>query len=216
MGKGQPTKTSIGMALMLLGFAVSLTAVAQDEPRKSELSHKPLNTEQIAVYRAVIEDYRSKYRQGRLNVANQTIALDQPGRRFEKPCRRGFSHKAAEGTTAVVHKLGPEVATGLSVLLVDSARQEKEIAENDPQNLVENALRDGGHLTGQQIHDSVNKAFETGLLTLSEIIFDKHQRHALVEYDFDCGRLCGNGRTLILKKVGRKWKVGKRCGGWVS
>jgi hypothetical protein len=28
--------------------------------------------------------------------------------------------------------------------------------------------------------------------------------------------LCGNGNTLVLKKVGQYWRVTRRCGGWVS
>jgi hypothetical protein len=67
-----------------------------------------------------------------------------------------------------------------------------------------------------KIDDSVKQAFQTGLFTLSEIVFDKDHRRAVVTYSFVCGTLCGNGDTLLLKKVGQHWRVAKRCGGWIS
>ena len=62
----------------------------------------------------------------------------------------------------------------------------------------------------------VKQAYSNGLFSLSEIIFDKQHLHAFVSYSFACGVRCGNGRILILEKVGDTWKVSKTCGGWVS
>lgn len=55
-----------------------------------------------------------------------------------------------------------------------------------------------------------------GLLRLSEIAFDREHKRALVSYSFVCGPLCGQGRTLMLKKVGNAWKIDRMCGGWIS
>lgn len=68
----------------------------------------------------------------------------------------------------------------------------------------------------KQIRDSVNQAFRTGLFTLSEIAFDKRHQYAVLAYSFDCGMLCGHGDTIILKKVGEKWKQVKTCRIWIS
>ena len=84
------------------------------------------------------------------------------------------------------------------------------------QNLVKKAIDDHQKVTTEQIDDSVKQAFQTGLFTLSEIVFDKEHRRAVVTYSFVCGTLCGNGDTLLLKKVGQHWRVAKRCGGWIS
>ena len=58
--------------------------------------------------------------------------------------------------------------------------------------------------------------FASGMLSLSEIVFDRTHHHAVVSYAFVCGGLCGNGSTLILEKDGDSWKVKKTCGGWIS
>ena len=68
-------------------------------------------------------------------------------------------------------------------------------------------------VTDKELDKSTKKAFETGL---SEIVFDKLHKHAVVTYSFRCGGLCGNGNTLLLAKVGKKWKISKSCGAWVS
>ncbi len=75
------------------------------------------------------------------------------------------------------------------------------------------SIDDHEKVTEHQLDDSVKKAFETGLFTLSEIVFDKQHRRAVVAYSFVCGGLCGNGNTLVLKKIGQRWKISKRCGG---
>jgi len=78
------------------------------------------------------------------------------------------------------------------------------------------ALDDHQKITDEQLDQSVKSAFDTGLFTLSEIAFDRDHRRAVLSYSFVCGRLCGNGNTLVLRKVGHNWKVLKRRGGWVS
>jgi hypothetical protein len=50
-----------------------------------------------------------------------------------------------------------------------------------------------------------------GLLTLSVIVFDSDHSHAIVNYDFNCGGLCGHGKMLALAKSGEQWKISKSC-----
>ncbi len=100
--------------------------------------------------------------------------------------------------------------------LVNADEQEKKIEMNDPQIVMKSAIDEHAEVTDKQLEDSIKRAFETGLFSFSEIRFDKQHRNAVVQYGFACGRLCGNGNTLLLKKSGNKWKIRKRCGGWVS
>jgi hypothetical protein len=100
--------------------------------------------------------------------------------------------------------------------LVDPDRQERKIEESDPQKLMKRAIDDGEKVTDKQLKDSLKDAFVSGLFTLTEIMFDKQHRSAVVAYSFVCGGLCGHGNTLIMKKVGQEWRVSKRCGGWIS
>jgi hypothetical protein len=51
------------------------------------------------------------------------------------------------------------------------------------------AIDDREEVTEKQVDDSVKRAFETGLFTLTEIIFDKQHRRAVVAYSFVCGGL---------------------------
>jgi hypothetical protein len=105
---------------------------------------------------------------------------------------------------------------GRNIVLVDPDQQGKKIKENDPQKLLQRSIGGKEKVTESQIDDSVKKAYESGLFTLSEIAFDKAHIQAMVSYSFICGSLCGNGETLILKKVGEEWVVSGRCGQWVS
>lgn len=205
-------------AVILLAIAMSLTVDAQQGAREVQLSDAPLSADEIAVYRAVIEDYRSKFGSAVLRVADHTYAL-KPSGPFEEECRKLFRYvryEAGEGQTPAIHRLSPEVTVGTSVALVDPDRQERKIRERDPQDLVRRAIDGHEQINPQQIRESVDKALESEMLTLSEIIFDRRHRRALVSYELHCGTLCGHGDTIVLKRAGRGWKVGKRCGGWVS
>ena len=122
-----------------------------------------------------------------------------------------------DGTSVhVVHKLDSLLAGNPQLVLVQRQQQEQEIQGNDPQKLIKKAIDGHEKATDKELDKSTKKAFETGLFTLSEIVFDKLHKHAVVAYSFVCGGLCGNGNTLLLEKVGKKWKISKSCGAWVS
>jgi hypothetical protein len=202
-------------AIGLMSLGLSVVAAAQDNAPKPRVSKSPLTSEQVAVYRAVLEDY-TKGNDGALNLANRTEPLEEPGPFFDKGCVKGLALENNAQSVPVVHQLDRAVALNEKMVLVDPDRQEKKIEENDPQKLVNRAIDDGERVTEKQLDSSVRQAFATGLFTLSEIVFDKQHRHAVLAYSFVCGGLCGHGKTLALKKVGQKWRITKRCGGWIS
>ncbi len=201
--------------VVIVSLALSLGAATQNEAPKPKVSNEPLTAEQVAVYRAVLEDY-TKDADGALNLANKTEPLDQSGLWFDRTCIKGITLEAAENTVPDVHHLDPAVALNLRIVLVDPARQEEKIKNTDLEDLVNRAIDDREEVTDKQLDDSVKQAFNNGLFTLSEIAFDKEHRRAVLTYSFVCGRLCGHGNTLVLKKVGQKWKVSKTCGGRIS
>ncbi len=198
------------VCFIVMFLSVSFCAVSQEDTLRPKLSDESLTTEQIAVYRAVLKDYL-KGSDGSLNVANMTEPLDQS----DKACFKGMELDVTDLAT-VIHRLEPSLVADTKIVLVDPGRQQSQIKENDPQNLMKKAIDDHEKVTGEQLDKSVKQAFASGLFTLSEIVFDKEHRRAVVAYGFVCGMLCGNGNTLVLKKVGQDWKVIKRCGGWVS
>jgi len=55
-----------------------------------------------------------------------------------------------------------------------------------------------------------------GLLQLSEIGFDARHQYAVLNYDFHCGALCGEGATVVFKKLGGSWKHIRSCVNWMS
>jgi hypothetical protein len=191
-------------------FAISSVANAQEDVPKPKVSDAPLTSEQVAIYRAVLSTYL-KGSDRVLNLANITELLD----RTDTECFKGLNLEAALGTTAFIHRIGPELMVD-KIVLVDPDRQQGTIKENDPEKLMRKVIDDHEQITDEQLDKSLERAFSSGLFTLSEIAFDKEHRRAVVSYGFVCGALCGHGNLLVLKKVGHNWKVSKRCGGWVS
>ena len=192
-------------------IVISSQAIAQESAPKPTLSDALLTSEQIAVYRTVLELYL-KGSDGVLNLANITEPLDAA----DTACLRGLDSEVSKGSASVIHRIDPSLVAGTKIILVDPDHQHASIRENDPQNLMMKAIDEHQKITDEQLDHSLRRAFDSGLFTLSEIVFDKEHRHAAVSYSFVCGGLCGNGNTLVLKKVGNNWTLAKRCGGWVS
>jgi hypothetical protein len=91
---------------------------------------------------------------------------------------------------------------------VDPEKQHKAIEESDPNNAIRR---------GQDVKIAVDAGFTAGLLTLSEVAFDKKHQHAAMSFSFVCGGLCGHGGTIVFKKENGKWKESKRqCSSWIS
>lgn len=198
----------LGIAFLVV---FSLGAVAQGTVQKLKVSDAPLTSKQLAIYRVVLVNYLKG--SGRvLNLANITEPFDEP----DTACVPGLDSRVAKRSASTVHRIASSFVAGTKITLVDSSRQQATIKESDPQNLMRKALDDHQKITDEQLDQSVKSAFDTGLFTLSEIAFDRDHRRAVLSYSFVCGRLCGNGNTLVLRKVGHNWKVLKRRGGWVS
>jgi len=195
----------------MIFLSVPFCAVSQEDAPKPKVSDEPLTAEQIAVYRAVLRDYL-KGSDGGLNLANMTEPLDQS----DKSCFREIGLRSTSAPVPVIHRVERSLIANTKIVLVYAERQQSTIKENDPQNLIKKAIDDHERVTDQQLDESVKRAFQNGLFTLSEIVFDEEHRRAVVAYSFVCGMLCGHGNTLVLKKIGKDWRVTKRCGGWVS
>jgi hypothetical protein len=92
--------------------------------------------------------------------------------------------------------------------LVDPEQQAAAVKANDPSKTM---------AEGKAVEEAVNKAYSSGLLTLSEIAFDKKHQVAAMSFSFWCGRLCGHGGIVVFKKTGKHWKMTKKiCAEWVS
>jgi|SRR5579859_2353068 len=201
--------------ILLLAISASVTPTfgQADEP-KPKVSPDPLTEEQIAIYRVVLLDYL-KDAKSTINLADITDTLDDNERSFNGGCPRNDSSQART-SDAVVHRFSFSPPLDTRVKIVDPDQQQKQIAQNDPQNLLKKAIDGHENVSEKQLDDSVKTAFRTGLFSFSEIVFDKNHEKVLLKYAFVCGGLCGHGHTLILKKSGGTWKIIKTCSSWVS
>jgi hypothetical protein len=188
-----------------LALSSSSSGSGHEQPIKNTT---PLDADEIAIYRTVLERRLS---QGwtSLNVSDVTYLLDltsdQSGMNCD--CLQDIYLQDSSAFHAF-HELTADILPGKKMVLVDPAKQATIVRANDPDRTMR---------MGKTADEAVNNTFATGLFSLSEIAFDRSHHYAIVRYGFWCGFLCGNGATLVLEKIGDRWKVTDRqCGGWIS
>ncbi len=196
----------VRLAVVLL-LAAGLAAAQEAPEAKPIVSDKPLTAEQIAVYRVVLHGWMDN-ELSTVNLSIQTVPFPTNGAIDASDCGKDLDLEPA--APAMVHLFRAadlaQLGSG-NISLVDRERQRKEVAENDPGKTIGE---------GRSIEDAVRNGFAHGLVTLSEIRFDKGHKHAIVSYSFFCGSLCGNGGTVILEKNDGAWQRKSRCDEWIS
>ena len=122
-------------------------------------------------------------------------------------CTKGISF--ANIPDNQVHRLTTELNDFARIHVVNADAQLAKLREHDPGSLIRQ---------GKKVEDAVSEGFASGLLTLSEVVFDKTGRYAVMSFGFRCGQLCGHGGTLIFKREkSGNWKQTKRpCSIWMS
>lgn len=200
-------------ALLVLATTLiaAISAMAQGDSPK--ISNAPLTDEQLVIYRIVIAEYL-KGSGGKLNLSNRTDPLRLG--KFDKACARGIDREAIDNAAIEVHKFNDTSPLIPSVVFVDPDKQQMQIRQNDPENLMRKSVDDHEPVTNEQLDNSLKQAFGAALFSISEIAFDKQHRRAVVTYSFVCGMLCGHGNTLRLEKTDAAWKIKETCGGWQS
>ncbi|HQF49098.1 MAG TPA: hypothetical protein PLO52_13975 [Flavobacterium alvei] len=56
----------------------------------------------------------------------------------------------------------------------------------------------------------------SGVVFFTRIQFDKDKKFGILDGGFACGRLCGQGSRIYIKKINNKWVIDKIEGTWVS
>lgn len=180
-------------------------ALAGSSDKNPARNTNPFTVDEVAIYRGVLERWNSNPR-SLLNVSNRTFPIDR-----DLPdcgCLSGIELQSIANATRTFHILTRDALGEKNIRLVDAERQAVIVQSNDPSNFIRE---------GKPVEAAVNRAFSTGLFSMSEIAFDQEHRRALVSYSFVCGSLCGSGAVLLFEKVDGVWKTSKRvCGGWVS
>lgn len=170
-----------------------------------------LSADQIDVYRAVIHEWMSGAK-GSLNVSDHTFPIRVEPLLSQWQGCGCLTDMNSEDLLQASHSfriLPPHLSKEREVRLVDPNHQSATVVANDPNTTMKK---------GMSTELAVDRAFANGLFSLSEIVFDRDGKHALVSYSFVCGGLCGSGGTWLLEKTVWGWrKSAQQCGGgWVS
>jgi hypothetical protein len=188
--------------LLAMVFAMALTAQQAPPSAPDEAKHAvieaALTHDEIAVYREFLAVY-SNGDSFSLNLGNRTMPLELTS--GDRDCLKGLVLGDATRLTSGGRLLTPEVVNTGKVVLVDPERQAAAVKANDPGEKIR---------SGQSVGDSVKSAFESGLLEVSEIAFDRTHRFAVMRFSFFCGMLCGRGGTLVFERANGRWKASKR------
>jgi hypothetical protein len=200
---------------VLLRLTLTMIVAAQNDVPQPSVSKDPLTDEQVAVYRAVLQDYLKDSKDS-LNLADKTEVLEGAWTSFDGSCPKNHVQDVTQSSHPIVHRFSPTTVLDKRIVIVDPSEQQKKIDKGDPQNLVKRAIDDHVPVSDTELDDSIKQAFKQGVFSLSEIMFDKKHQRALVSYSFVCGSLCGNGNTMILTKAKGNWRVSKTCSSWVS
>lgn len=220
----------VALSVLLIaaaGIAVTHQAMqarqkASEEQLAAErLAAYPLLTaEELDVYRAVLSialgdatcnklgecmHLSILYGEGGINLSQQIGAINHPG---AEDCLKKLGIDTSPPSE--VHRFRMEDVAQLGDIklrLVDPGQRLKWIIENNP---------DDARREGRPAKAVVEDGFEHGLTTLSEIRFDKSHAYAIVSVSYVCGRLCGDGTTMLMEKKNGAWIQKSDCGGWVS
>jgi hypothetical protein len=187
------------MPSILTFVVLCFTAVAVAQaPVQVQVSIKPLTADQLRVYKAFLADWQAGSKSP-LNVANTTDPF-RPDRDDLQGCMRSFP----KDSRAMEVHLFPEQFANDRIRLLDPAKYKtSEVGDF--------------MLRREDLDNAVQAAIEAGLMNLSEVIFDRTHRLAALNFSFRCGRLCGNGGTVIYERSNGHWKRSKRsCGSWQS
>ena len=173
---------------------------------KPVVSKSPMDADQLSVYQAFLDSYDNGSK-ARLNLSKVTSALDLAQNKND-PCLKDIEFDPKSQFASVVHEFDSQTPLRGNFRLVNPKEQSRSIQRNDPGR----AIRQGNDVNG-----AVEAGFAAGLLTLSEVAFDRHHRYAAMNFSFVCGGLCGHGSTIVFEKKDGKWiESNRRCSSWIS
>ena len=182
----------IRLPIAAMFFILGSTPILMTADTKPTLNKTPLSDDQLEVYRTFLRTYSIDSKQQHLNLANRTRPLDLRKEKLDEKCLKGIELDNEAEAETTFHILDPKFAPHGNITLVDPGKQRASIAN----------------------HDS---AVEFGLLTLSEVAFNKNHKYAAMSYSFFCGGLCGDGSILVFANISGKWvRTDRSCWGWIS
>lgn len=189
----------------ILAIIVLLAVPMGSSPtKKPVVSKSPLDAERLQIYGKYLDAYLEPDK-APINMANKTFPLNFSGPTEGGDCLKGIELQDLAEVAETVHLLGLDISKGRAIRIVDP-RHDHVI--KDPGDAIKN---------GESVENAVIEGYASGLLSLSEIAFDKSHRFAVFKYSFICGRLCGQGGTVVFEKKDDEWEDAHRpCSSWIS
>ncbi|AXK71238.1 hypothetical protein DWG18_02335 [Lysobacter sp. TY2-98] len=177
------------IAAIAMTFALSPSTYAHDANREAETAK---------VYEAFLASWDGKSK-APLNVAASAKPLSPQDLKDISSCGGG-EWEVAETSAPL--------AVQLRALRQVRLIKPGELRAMDPGKLI---------ARGVPVDEAVEKGFSHALLTLSTVTFERSGQRAALNYSFVCGRLCGNGGTVMLERTPHGWARSKtECGMWMS
>jgi hypothetical protein len=174
----------------------------RDRRNQPVLAKSEPSEDQIEVYKAFLTFYAA----GRLKLGNRTMPLEVSEDDI-RGCLTGLEPEPSSDMS-VIHRLSPEMFRGEKIKLVDAQAQLSLVAEADPGRTIREGL---------PVDEAVENAFSAGLLRLSEVVFAVGRKFAVMQFNFSCGSLCGQGGTWVFERSGEEWTRSDRsCHGYVN
>jgi hypothetical protein len=153
----------------------------------------PVTTEELHVYRALLNLLNSQPATQVKNLVSQTSPFDISHVPAGSVCLQGIEFENLSQSSRTVHSFSTEIAKGMALNLVEPAEQAKFLQERDSAS------------PRQKRADDSAKASESGLLVVSEIAFDKTHQFAVLNYVFFGGSRFKYETTRVLEKVSGEW-----------
>lgn len=194
-------------ALIIGGLMVSIpvgTARGADSTESIQPVGPTVSQIDIEVYEVVLQSWFGSSR-SKIQVDEHLEVAPSLSNREVLECLQGVAFQARSGTQADDHSLRGATFKRAGIRVVDGTKWKAE----DQQ--LESTVAKG------QFRDAdLRRAFAHALTSFSHIQFDQEGILALLTFSNVCGDLCGGGSTLLMKKSVDRWKVLKRCRGYVS
>jgi hypothetical protein len=156
---------------------------------------KTFSADEAAVYRSFLEKYAAtrNLKGAGINLSSRSGPLNERA----KECLETV--KAEKPKSSARPFLKAQFESLPYIMLVNPGQQLEKIKKND-----------SPRVTSQQMAQS-------GMLTVSQIWFDKDHHFAVMSFSFYCGRRCGHGSTHIFRKVKGQWvQLEHLCESWIS
>jgi hypothetical protein len=179
--------------LLLLVIGLIGVASYQSFAGTPQATSPQLSSEQAQVY----SDFLDRF--SKLNfkfLSNRTFSFDLSTVGKDAPCLKGLQFERTGEPSATVHLLDANILRSRSVHMIGDDEESEILKHRD----VEMALHKADSKTAPS-----GTATDLGVLTLSEIVFDKSRQFAVLRYILLCGTRCNSGAILVLEKIGSHW-----------